>query len=88
MKFYDMDGNELNIGDHILPIEGPEHRIISIGNVEGFEDEVMIGQQLENLAVFAILTADNLAAQFRKSGSDNPSEAEEILDIIMGGGES
>lgn len=66
MKFYDMNGIEINVGDCVEPIEGPIHRIVSIGKIDEFPNDVMFGQQLENMAAFAILTAENLKAQFKK----------------------
>lgn len=87
MKFYDMDGKELNVGDCVKPIEGRELLIISKGNIDEYPDEVLIGQQIEDIAAFSILTAENLTTRFKKSKSGSSSasnEAEEILNIIMG----
>lgn len=92
MKFYDMDGNELNIGDYVRPIEGQMLRIFSRGEIAEYPEEVMFGQQVNDLAAFSLLTADNLALQFKKVGSDNQSESnesesneyEEILNILTG----
>lgn len=90
MNFYDMNGVEINVGDYVEPIEGRKLLIISRGKTDEYAEDVMIGQQVEDLFAFSLLTAENLAYQFVKVGeSDSASrEAEEILDIIMGGGES
>lgn len=90
MKFYDMNNIEVNVGDYVQPIEGRKLLVISRGDIAEYPEEVLIGQQVDDLAAFSILTAENLALQFEKVGeSDSGSrEAEEILDIIIGGGES
>lgn len=88
MKFYDMDGAEIKIGDYVKPVEGREVKIISCGQIPDYTEDVLIGQQTENLFAFSILTAENLAAQFKKSGSSSGGDAEEILNIIMGGDEA
>ena len=66
--FVDKKGHELNIGDHIVPDEGRELAIVSIGRVDEYENEVMFGQQVEDMSCFSILTAENLASQWTKKG--------------------
>ena len=66
--FVDKKGNELNIGDHIVPDEGRELAIVSVGRVDEYENEVMFGQQVEDMSCFSILTAENLASQWTKKG--------------------
>lgn len=90
MIFYDMDGNELNVGDCVKPVEGRELLIISKGDIAEYPEEVLIGQQVQDIATISILTAENLALQFRKTkgGSSSNSDAEEILNIIIGGEEA
>lgn len=92
MTFYDMDGKELNVGDYVQPVEGRLLYIISRGEIAEYPEEVMFGQQVEDLAAFSILTAENLALQFRKTNDSNTGnntntndEAEEIQNILTGG---
>lgn len=66
MAFYDKNGTELAIGDHIIPDAGLELQLVSSGYLEEFGEDVMFGQQVENLAVFSILTPENLAKQWTK----------------------
>lgn len=66
MKFYDMNGVELKVGDYIEPVEGRKLHIVSQGELAEYGSEVMFGQQVEDMAAFSILTAENLALQFRK----------------------
>lgn len=66
--FADKKGNELSIGDHIVPDEGRELAIVSVGRVDEYENEVMFGQQVEDMSCFSILTAENLASQWTKKG--------------------
>ena len=66
MGFYDKNGTELNIGDHIIPDEGLELAIVSSGYVEAYKDEVMFGQQVANMCCFSILTKENLAKQWTR----------------------
>lgn len=86
MKFYDMDGVEIKVGDYVEPVEGRKVKIISCGNAPGYSDgEVLIGQQVENLFAFSVLTAENLAFQFRKTDDKNvESEIADVLDILTG----
>lgn len=66
MQFYDKNGKELKVGNHIVPDKGRELAIVSTGRVDEYEDEVMFGQQVEDMSCFSILTAENLAAQWTK----------------------
>lgn len=66
MTFYDKNGTELNVGDHIIPDEGLELIIVSKGYVEEYKSEVMFGQQIVNLCCFSILTQENLTKQWSK----------------------
>lgn len=85
MKFYDMDGIEVDMGDYVQPIEGRKLLVISRGDIAEYPEEVLIGQQVDDLAAFSILTAENLALQFRKVGeSESSSESDEIINILMG----
>ncbi len=62
----DKNGTELKIGDHIVPDEGRELVLVSQGKIEDFDDEVMFGQQVEDLRAFSILTQENLSLQWTK----------------------
>lgn len=85
MKFFDMDGIEVGMGDYVQPIEGRKLLVISKGDIAEYPEEVLIGQQVDDLAAFSILTAENLALQFRKVGeSESSSESDEIINILMG----
>ena len=85
MKFFDMDGIEVGIGDYVQPIEGRKLVVISRGDIAEYPEEVLIGQQVDDIAAFSILTAENLALQFRKVGeSESSSESDEIINILMG----
>ena len=64
--FKDMEGNEIKIGDVLEPVEGRRVRVISEGYSDGVGETVLYGQQLEDMDAFSILTAENLARQFRK----------------------
>jgi hypothetical protein len=64
--FIDMAGNEIRIGDVVSPTEGRSVRIVSEGFSAQAGEEVLYGQQLEDMDAFSILTAENLAKQFRK----------------------
>ena len=64
--YKDMDGNTIKIGDILEPAEGRRVRVISEGYSDGVGEKVLYGQQLEDMDAFSILTADNLARQFRK----------------------
>ena len=64
MKFYDMNNIEVNVGDYVEPIEGRKLLVISRGDIAEYPEEVLIGQQVDDLAAFSILTAENLAFQF------------------------
>lgn len=66
MAFYDKNGTELNIGDHIIPDEGLELVIVSTGYLEDYKDDVMFGQQVTNMCCFSILTKENLKKQWSK----------------------
>lgn len=66
MEFKDRNGIVLKIGDHIMPEEGRELMIISQGKIEEYEEEVMFGQQVEDMAAFSILTKENLANNWMK----------------------
>ena len=52
-----------------------------------YGEEVMFGQQTENLTFFSALTAENLALQFKKVGEKKPdtTESDEIINILTGG---
>lgn len=63
--FKDMNGNEIKIGDILEPVQGLRVRIISEGYSESVEENVMYGQQVDNMDAFSILTQDNLAKQFK-----------------------
>ena len=85
MKFFDMDGIEVGVGDYVQPIEGRKLVVISRGDIAEYPEEVLIGQQVDDIAAFSILTAENLALQFRKVGeSESSSESDEIINILMG----
>lgn len=85
MKFFDMDGIEVGMGDYVQPIEGRKLVVISRGDIAEYPEEVLIGQQVDDIAAFSILTAENLALQFRKVGeSESSSESDEIINILMG----
>lgn len=85
MKFYDMDGTEIKVGDYVEPIEGQRLYIFSKAMHPEYGEEVMFGQQTENVTCFSALTAENLALQFRKVGeSESSSESDEIINILMG----
>lgn len=64
--FLDKNGTELKIGDLIIPDEGLELMIVSSGKIDEYDDEVMFGQQVKNMACFSILTKENLALQWSK----------------------
>lgn len=64
--FLDKNGTELVIGNHIIPDEGVELVIVSSGKIDDFDEEVMFGQQVQNMACFSILTKENLASQWSK----------------------
>ncbi|MCD7927365.1 MAG: hypothetical protein LUF80_00645 [Oscillospiraceae bacterium] len=66
MTFYDKNGTEIEIGDHIVPDDGMELLIVSSGKIADYAEEVMFGQQLENLCAFSVLTQKNLSAQWTK----------------------
>ena len=85
MKFFDMDGIEVGIGDYVQPIEGRKLVVISRGDIAEYPEEVLIGQQVDDIAAFSILTAENLALQFKKVGeSESSSESDEIINILIG----
>ena len=85
MKFYDMNNIEVNVGDYVEPIEGRKLLVISRGDIAEYPEEVLIGQQVDDLAAFSILTAENLAFQFRKTDDKNvESEIADVLDILTG----
>lgn len=66
MGFYDKNGNELKVGDHIIPDEGRELVIVSSGYLDEYKDEVMFGQQVVSMTCFSILTKENLKKQWSK----------------------
>lgn len=85
MKFFDMDGIEVGMGDYVQPIEGRKLLVISKGDIAEYPEEVLIGQQVDDIAAFSILTTENLALQFKKVGeSESSSESDEIINILMG----
>lgn len=85
IEFKDMDGNIVNVGDYLIPIEGRKVKVISRGEIAEYSEEVLFGQQVDDMAAFAILTAENLALQFKKVGeSESSSESDEIINILMG----
>ena len=84
MKFYDMDGKEIKVGDYVEPVEGERLYIFSKGMHREYGEEVMFGQQTENLTFFFSLTAENLALQFRKVGESESNINDEILNILIG----
>ena len=86
MKFYDMDGKEIKVGDYVEPVEGERLYIFSKGMHREYGEEVMFGQQTENLTFFSALTAENLALQFKKVGEKKPdtTESDEIINILIG----
>ena len=84
MKFYDMNNIEVNVGDYVEPIEGRKLLVISRGDIAEYPEEVLIGQQVDDLAAFSILTAENLALQFRKVGESESNINDEILNILTG----
>lgn len=84
MKFYDMDGKEIKVGDYVEPVEGERLYIFSKGMHREYGEEVMFGQQTENLTFFSALTAENLALQFRKVGESESNINDEILNILIG----
>jgi hypothetical protein len=69
MKFYDKNGTELKVGDHIIPDEGRELLIVSIAYVEEYKQECMFGQQILDPLAFSLLTQENLSAQWTKISS-------------------
>lgn len=84
MKFFDMDGIEVGMGDYVQPIEGRKLVVISRGDIAEYPEEVLIGQQVDDIAAFSILTAENLALQFRKVGESEANVNNEILNILIG----
>lgn len=84
MKFYDMDGKEIKVGNYVEPVEGERLYIFSKGMHREYGEEVMFGQQTENLTFFSALTAENLALQFRKVGESESNINDEILNILIG----
>lgn len=65
MKFYDMNGNEIKIGNKIKPSgEGQILLIISQFYVEEMGEECLFGQQIENPLAFSPLTQKNLSSQW------------------------
>ena len=85
IEFKDMDGKTISIGDYLMPVEGRKVKVISRGEIEEYSEEVLFGQQVDDMAAFAILTAENLALQFKKVGeSESSNESNEIISILMG----
>ena len=85
IEFKDMDGKTISIGDYLMPVEGRKVKVISRGEIDEYSEEVLFGQQIDDMAAFSILTAENLAFQFRKTNDINvESETEEILNILTG----
>ena len=84
MKFYDMDGIEVGMGDYVQPIEGRKLLVISKGDIAEYPEEVLIGQQVDDIAAISILTAENLALQFKKVGESESNINNEILNILIG----
>ena len=74
--FYDKNGTQLSVGDHIVPDGGLELQIVSSGYLDEFKQEVMFGQQVANLAVFSILTQENLITRWTKVEDDSTTESE------------
>lgn len=66
MEFKDRNGTVLMVGDHIIPEAGRELIIVSRGSIEEYEEEVMFGQQVEDMAAFSILTKEDLANNWTK----------------------
>lgn len=66
MLFVDMEGNEITIGDILEPVNGLKVEVVSRGFSNNAGEEVLYGQQIENLDAFCILTSENLKAQFRR----------------------
>ncbi len=66
MAFYDKNGTELAVGDHIIPDAGLELQLVSSGYLAEAGETVLFGQQVENLACFSWLTQDNLSRQWTK----------------------
>ena len=66
MLFVDMEGKEINIGDILEPVNGLKVEVVSRGFSENAGQEVLYGQQIENMDAFCILTLKNLKAQFRR----------------------
>ena len=66
MKFYDMNGKELNVGDYCEPIEGQRVYLIREEFHKEYGEYVLIGQQIKHPELFSPLTAENLSFQFRK----------------------
>lgn len=66
MKFYDMDGKEIKVGDYVEPIKGQQVHIIAEEYNEEYEEYVLIGQQVKHPELSSPLTVENLALQFRK----------------------
>lgn len=66
MPFYDKNGVELHVGDHIVPDAGRELVIVSEAYVAEYDAICMFGQQVEDPLLFSVLTAENLAAQWSK----------------------
>ena len=64
--FKDINGQEVKIGDILEPVEGLKVRVVSEGYSASVGENVLYGQQVENNDAFAILTASNIAAQFKK----------------------
>lgn len=65
MNFKDMNGNAIKVGNIIEPTEGQQLLIVSIGFHSELKEMVLYGQQLMDNSAFAILTASNLATQWK-----------------------
>jgi len=65
-EFRDMDGNLLNIGDYCEPTEGRRVKIVAREFFAEYNEEVLIGQQVEDRGVYSPLTHADLAANFRR----------------------
>lgn len=64
--FFDMNGVELHIGDYCKPTEGQLVRIVEEEHVDELNEDVLVGQQVEDPMAFSRLTKIDLSTYFRK----------------------
>ena len=66
MDFHDMNGNVVNIGDYCEPVEGRRVLIVAKEFYAEYNEDVLIGQQVEDKDVYSPLTHEDLATNFRR----------------------